>query len=246
MKLSTSLIIDSLIYGYNVNTNQLNYVNDKSNDTTAHLGDFTEINNNTTQDYWYDGNGSMTKDNNKNIANIHYNELNLPDSITVTGKGYIKYVYTASGVKLQKITIDNVINKKTVINYSGPFVYQYTSTLAGTGLDTLQFIIMEEGRIRSKSINKCDTVFYDFFKKTIWEIQWLCLQMKKDRMYIRRQHLKIMPMLMQSKKHFIISVMPILSAPQEFLHGTLLPVKGMRIIMATHPIIIILMPIPLR
>lgn len=131
LKLNASVLIDSLSYGYVTNTNRLNYVTDRVNDTSAHLGDFTEINNNTTLDYTYDGNGNLTKDNNKNIANIHYNFLNLPDSIKMTGKGYIKYVYTATGAKLQKIVNDSMISKITRTDYQGLFIYQN---------DTLQIV----------------------------------------------------------------------------------------------------------
>lgn len=158
LKLNTSVQIDSLSYGYNTNSNRLYYVTDRANDTTAHLGDFTEITNTATQDYWYDGNGNLTKDNNKNIANIHYNYLDLPDSITVTGKGYIKYVYAATGIKLQKIVNDTTANpdKITRTDYAGLFMYQN---------DTLQYVSTEEGRARPKRVNYSDTMFYDYLEK---------------------------------------------------------------------------------
>jgi RHS repeat-associated protein len=166
VKLNAATLIDSLLYSYNTNSNQLNYVTDKVNDTSAHLGDFTELNNDITQDYSYDGNGNKYIDNNKAIGNIHYNHLNLPDSIAITGKGYIKYVYDAIGTKVQKITIDNIANKKTVTSYISGFVYQFTAIPStANGSDTLQFIVQEEGRIRLKTINKSDTVNYDFFEK---------------------------------------------------------------------------------
>jgi RHS repeat-associated protein len=166
MKLNTKSLIDSLVYSYNPNSNQLNFVTDKVNDTTSHLGDFAELNNVATNDYLYDGNGNQIIDNNKGISNIHYNLLNLPDSVSVPGKGYIKYIYDALGQKQQKIIIDNIANKKIVTSYSGGFVYQYTAIPStGTGLDTLQFLMQEEGRIRPKSVAKSDTVFFDFFEK---------------------------------------------------------------------------------
>src|SRR5258708_2667367 len=165
LKLNTSSTIDSLLYGYNSNSNKLNYVTDRTNDTTTLLADFKEYNPGTAPHYSYDGNGNLTADNNKRIANIHYNYLNLPDSVSFTGKGYIKYTYDAGGGKQQKTTIDNIVSKKTVTNYLGLFTYQYTTTLTGTGSDTLQFIGQEEGRIRPKSVGKSDTVFYDFFEK---------------------------------------------------------------------------------
>jgi RHS repeat-associated protein len=166
MKINAKSLIDSLVYSYNPNSNQVNYITDKANDTTAHIGDFTEINNNITQDYTYDGNGNQIIDNNKGVANIHYNILNLPDSVSFTGKGYIKYIYDASGQKQEKIIIDNNANKKTVYSYIGAFVYQYTAIPStSSGLDTLQFALQEEGRIRPKSVGKSDTAFYDFFEK---------------------------------------------------------------------------------
>jgi RHS repeat-associated protein len=166
LNLSKSLIIDSLAYGYNSNSNQLNYVTDLANDTTAHLGDFTEINNNTSQDFIYDGNGSLTVDNNKKVNTIHYNYLNLPDSISITGKGYIKYIYDASGNKHKKITSETSINKITTTTYLGGFVYQYAATTTNpNGLDTLQFVLHEEGRARPKTVAKSDTMLYDFLER---------------------------------------------------------------------------------
>lgn len=166
VKINVVQVIDSLLYGYNSNSNQLNYVTDRANDTSAHLGDFTEVYNNTSPDYNYDGNGNLTMDNNKAIGNIHYDYLNLPDSITFTSKGYIKYIYDASGAKQQKIVVDNVANKKTVTTYIGGFVYQYTAIPStGSGLDTLQFVAQEEGRARPKNVARADTLFYDFFEK---------------------------------------------------------------------------------
>lgn len=158
LKLNTSLLLDSLVYSYTSNTNKLYYVTDKVNDTSAHLGDFTEINKNTNQDYWYDGNGNLTKDINKNVADIHYNFLNQPDSITFTGKGKIIYRYDAAGTKLQKIVTDTASSpdKITRTDYLGQFIYVN---------DTLQYIGTEEGRARPKRANYSDTIFYDYFER---------------------------------------------------------------------------------
>jgi YD repeat-containing protein len=112
-KLGGSSVIDSLVYGYNTSSNKLNYVTDKANDANSKLGDFKETTNNTSQDYSYDGNGNMTIDNNKAIGNIHYNFLNLPDSITVTSKGTIKYTYDAAGNKLKKTVVEGSVTTTT-------------------------------------------------------------------------------------------------------------------------------------
>ncbi len=96
---NSSRLLDSLAYGYFPNNNKVGWVTDRVNDTTLHLGDFTEPTRGTTQDYFYDGNGNLIKDNNKNISSITYNYLNLPSVITVTSKGTITYTYDAAGNK---------------------------------------------------------------------------------------------------------------------------------------------------
>lgn len=153
-KLSGSVLVDSLIYNYTAKSNKLNYVTDIVDDTSAHLGDFTEIHNNTTADYTYDANGNLTKDNNKNISSITYNFLNLPNKVTVTGEGSITYTYDATGNKLQKQTVEG--SKTTTTLYLGGFNYIN---------DTLQYISTEEGRARQSSVNDVDTFYYDFFER---------------------------------------------------------------------------------
>jgi RHS repeat-associated protein len=165
-KLSGSAVIDSLLYGYITNSNKLNYVTDSQNDTATLLGDFKEYNTGTTPDYTYDGNGNLTRDNNKRIRSISYNYLNLPQQVNMTGKGAITYVYDAARNKIQKIIADSAAGKRTVISYIGSFVYQYSIPLAASnGADTLQYISHEEGRIRAKTTARSDTMYYDFFEK---------------------------------------------------------------------------------
>jgi RHS repeat-associated protein len=158
MKLNSIVTIDSLLYGYNTNSNQLSFVTDYKNDTSAHLGDFTEINNNTSPDYSYDGNGNLAQDKNKGIASIAYNLLNMASQISFTGKGTISYIYDAHGNKLQKIVTDNTASpaRTTTTSYIGGFVYQN---------DTLQYIGDEEGKIRPLHPGKADTMYYDYFEK---------------------------------------------------------------------------------
>lgn len=151
--------LDSLKYGYLTGSNKLSFVTDRKNNAQSQLGDFKEINNNETVDYTYDANGNLTKDNNKNIAVISYNHLNLPESITITGKGVIKYQYDAMGSKLKKIVTDNTATpaKITTTDYIGGFVYQN---------DTLQFLGHEEGRIRAVFATGQPLAFkYDYFVK---------------------------------------------------------------------------------
>lgn len=158
----TSTQIDDLRYTYYNNGNQLKNVLDIYNDTATTLGDFrsSQLYMNalsgtktaSATDYIYDDNGNLTLDNNKDISNIYYNYLNLPDSILVTGKGSIKYTYDAAGNKLKKTVHETGQPDKTTI-YLGACVFEN---------DTLQLITHEEGRIRQRG----DSLFvYDYFLK---------------------------------------------------------------------------------
>ncbi len=151
-KIGGSFTMDSLLYQYTTNSNKLKWVRDGNNDPNTKLGDFKESSQNNTDnlnsdaaDYTYDGNGNMTIDNNKAIASIRYNHLNLPDSIVVTGKGNIRYVYDAAGNKIRKITTEG--SKVTTTTYISGFVYLRVSS-SGSTADTLQFFGHEEGRVR--------------------------------------------------------------------------------------------------
>ncbi|WP_161964016.1 DUF6443 domain-containing protein [Chitinophaga flava] len=140
MEGGTIKLIDSLKYGYLSNSNKLSFVTDKQNNAFTQLGDFREKQNDESSDYQYDVNGNQILDQNKQL-DIHYNHLNLPDSIVVTGKGYITYTYDAAGKKLRKKVVDQTgPGKITVTDYTGGF--QYIN-------DTLRIISHEEGRIRT-------------------------------------------------------------------------------------------------
>ena len=149
--------IDNLTYG-TYTGNQLIKVDDAG---SATLGFKNPVN--TATEYYYDANGSMYKDDNKGISNIVYNYLNLPATITVTGKGTINYLYDATGNKLRKITYDQVTAKSDTTWYAGAMVY---------AKDTLQLINYDEGRIRPVKINANAaasaanfTYVYDYFMK---------------------------------------------------------------------------------
>lgn len=143
LKLNSSPVIDNLRYDYNLFSNKLSKVTDGVALDNG-LGDFKDGVNGTAQDYAYDGNGNLTKDENKHIKSITYNHLNLPQLVTVEGKGTVAYTYDASGNKLKKVTVDNTTTTPitTTTLYLGGSVFQN---------DTLQFMAHEEGRIRFKS-----------------------------------------------------------------------------------------------
>jgi RHS repeat-associated protein len=167
--------IDSLTYSYlgNDSSNKLMGVIDADNNPNSLLEDF-HYNPTTKQstDYNYDGNGNQTHDNNKNIDTIQYNYLNLPQLVHMKGEGNVTYTYDAAGTRLSKVITDSVAKHSTTILYIAGFVYQQTDTITspGTGTDTLQFIMHEEGRTRW-AYHKYTTVSpgykfeYDFFEK---------------------------------------------------------------------------------
>jgi len=187
-KLGGSNPIDSLNYTYNTNSNKLKKVIDGRNDPLTTMGDFRTSSlspyntgkTGTAQDYYYDGNGNMTRDLNKDIGSqtadgIIYNHLNLPWQVTVrsaTGtKGTIRYIYDASGTKLKKTTADSAGNIQTGTTYIGAFQYQGRQAISAGGIpaDTLQFFGQEEGRVRvlqdTSGGKPAPTFAFDYFLK---------------------------------------------------------------------------------
>jgi RHS repeat-associated protein len=163
-KLGGSVTIDSLVYKNNNYSNKLRFVRDVTNDPTTSLGDFKETSQNNadnftsnTADYSYDENGNLLSDNNKGISSIVYNHLNLPTTITVSGKGSIEYVYDNTGAKVKRIVHETGKADKITLYVAG-FVYEN---------DTLQLLQHEEGRIRlSKNTSNVNVGYiFDYFEK---------------------------------------------------------------------------------
>jgi RHS repeat-associated protein len=156
LKVTGSDYIDRLRYTYQANSNKLQNVVDLNNDPQTKLGDFmytalhpqkaakdvyaqnpSSVDPTTLTDYGYDDNGNVNSDNNKDITSISCNYLNLPQTITKSGKGSIEYVYDAAGNKLKKIVHETGKADKTTLYLFG--VYED---------DVLQLLPHEEGRIR--------------------------------------------------------------------------------------------------
>jgi RHS repeat-associated protein len=168
VQINSSTVIDHLVYSYlqpGSWSNKLANVIDNSGNT-APLGDYQQ-GTNTGNDFFYDGNGNMIVDSNKNTEGIVYNILNLPQMVPMKGKGTISYVYDANGSKLEKLVVDSTVSQTSPLKdttlYSGIFVYNN---------DSLQYIGHEEGRIRPKLINPTEgwvssniEYVYDYFIK---------------------------------------------------------------------------------
>jgi RHS repeat-associated protein len=89
-------------------------------------------------EYTYDANGNLISDANKHITAIHYNLLNLPDTITYSDGRKIVYAYTAFGQKVRQQVFRTDGTVETKRDYAGPFLYEN---------DRLQTLDHEEGRI---------------------------------------------------------------------------------------------------
>jgi RHS repeat-associated protein len=92
---STFGLIDNLNYTYDTNSNKILKVDDASSEPAS----FRDVAGN---DYTYWQDGSLRSDNNKDITNISYNYLKLPEEITLSGSRWIRYDYDAEGMKLKK------------------------------------------------------------------------------------------------------------------------------------------------
>lgn len=108
------------------------------------VNEFKDSASNTVDDYSYDDNGNMIKDNNKNITAIAYNHLNLPTQISFATTGNIVYIYNAGGQKVQKI-----VNKTNEVTVSTDYLggYQYVTTETTPRSTVLQFFPTAQGYV---------------------------------------------------------------------------------------------------
>lgn len=131
-----SIPMDDLYYTY-ANGNQLSQVDDLSADLKGFKDGASASN-----EYEYDANGNLKKDQNKAITSITYNHLNLPGLITFSNGNTIQYTYDAAGVKLKQTVTEGGVPKVT--DYIGGIVYEQ---------DVLKFFSTPEGRAVNNSGN---------------------------------------------------------------------------------------------
>ncbi|SDI06275.1 hypothetical protein SAMN04488062_12152, partial [Flavobacterium omnivorum] len=155
---ATPVLIDDLAYDYkSTASNQLMKVTDVKVNNGSFINEFKDSASNTVNDYDYDANGNMIKDNNKNITAITYNHLNLPTKITFSTKGspYINYIYNSIGKKLQKTihTYNSTTQTTTTVDtyYLDGFQYKRTFSSSPTSktiaVTNLEFLPTAEGYI---------------------------------------------------------------------------------------------------
>ena len=124
-------LIDQLSYSYD--GNQLLAVNDQA--TVQGYHDFKDVSGST--DYSYDANGNLLSDANKDITQIDYNHLNLPERIVFSNGNELNYLYDATGTRLKK-TIKESGQPERSIWYIGGIVYNDNA---------LEFLPTDEGRV---------------------------------------------------------------------------------------------------
>lgn len=125
---------DNLTYTYATDLDKLTKVEDAASVSAGFLNGV-----NTTTEYTYATDGSLTADNNKGISSIVYNLLGKPQVVNFTSGKKIEYVYDAAGSKLTMRTYQGA-TLLTTTNYSGSFVYEGASPV-------LSFFGSPEGRI---------------------------------------------------------------------------------------------------
>jgi RHS repeat-associated protein len=127
-------VMDQLSYSYD--GNRVTAVNDAVSGNTEPSNDFRDGNSSGSNEYAYDANGNMIRDDNKGIVSVQYNCLNLPVEIDFGSGKKILYLYDANGVKLRK-TVENSPGYPVTTDYSGMFVYTDNS---------LDFFFPDEGK----------------------------------------------------------------------------------------------------
>jgi RHS repeat-associated protein len=135
-------IMDHLTYTYELNNKRSNQLRAVSDAAAMGINEGVDFKDNatSTEEYFYDNNGNMTRDDNKGISSITYNYLNLPREIIFGSPGAYKkitYLYDAMGTKLRK-TVRNGGAQEIITHYVGNIIYN--------NLD-LEYILTPEGRI---------------------------------------------------------------------------------------------------
>ena len=140
-------LIDNLTF--TLNGNQLSRVDDAV--STVAYGTNTAFVNGASAagEYAYDVNGNLTKDLNKGIADIQYNVLNLPSTVSFSDGSTITYTYGADGTKLR--TVYKIGSTTTTTDYCGNVIYEN---------GTQKLLLTEEGYI-----NLTGTQQYHYYLK---------------------------------------------------------------------------------
>ena len=89
------------VLGFTYVGNQLQSIDDRGVEAYHYDAKHYHDNSNSTNDFAYDANGNMIYDQDRGIAAIRYNLLNLPDTIQFTNGNLIIHRYDAAGNRLE-------------------------------------------------------------------------------------------------------------------------------------------------
>lgn len=133
-------LVDNLTYDYFDNGDKLKKVDDAvSGNIYAH--DFRDVGG---DDYTYSVDGKLTADNNKGIASITYNFLDLLKKVTFSDGRTVENWYTSMGEKRQRKVSKNGIDTYTL--YDGEMIYTYTGSNPILSNFSVSEVQNEEGR----------------------------------------------------------------------------------------------------
>lgn len=140
--------VDNLQYTYDDSGNQLKKVEDVASNAIGFKNLVS-----TNDEYGYDENGNMNRDDNKGISQITYNEINKISQITFTDGRKITYQYASNGVRVSKSAYKagSTIAFLTTDYVSG-FVYEN---------HVLSYFAMPEGRVRASG----SSLTYEYYIK---------------------------------------------------------------------------------
>ena len=113
-------LVDNLVLTYS--GNQLTKVTDNAASSAYNNGFEFKDGADRETEYIYDENGNLTQDLNRNIEDIQYNFLNLPQRIEFEDGSTTEYLYDAEGRKLR--TVHKADGKTTTTDYAGNLIYE--------------------------------------------------------------------------------------------------------------------------
>mgnify|MGYP000488414190 CR=1 FL=1 len=113
-------LVDNLALTYS--GNQLTKVTDNAAGFAYNNGFEFKDGADKEMEYTYDENGNLTQDLNRNIEDIQYNFLNLPQRIDFGDGSTTEYLYDAEGRKLR--TVHRADGKTTTTDYAGNLIYE--------------------------------------------------------------------------------------------------------------------------
>ncbi|WP_445323151.1 RHS repeat-associated core domain-containing protein [Phocaeicola sp. HCN-6420] len=113
-------LVDNLVLTYS--GNQLTKVTDNAASSAYNNGFEFKDGADRETEYIYDENGNLTQDLNRNIEDIQYNFLNLPQRIEFEDGSTTEYLYDAEGRKLR--TVHRADGKTTTTDYAGNLIYE--------------------------------------------------------------------------------------------------------------------------